>query len=114
MSKEKPEVLKAYVIEKETAYDTYDDEYYNLVIPVAIRETSVVFTNNYIGREFYKDINTGVKYERQCDLFFSYNEAVNQVLEDSEYYELDKCFEVLQKHFELINKIKGDKYVAED
>ena len=108
------EVLKAYVIEKETAYDNHDDSYYNLVVPVTIRETSVVFAYNYMGAEFYKDINTGVEYSRQHDLFFSYNEAVNQVLEDSEYDELDKCFKVLQKHFELVNKIKGDKYVAED
>lgn len=103
------EVLKAYVIEKETAYDNHDDPYYNLVVPVAIRETSVVFANKWMGTEFYKDINTGVEYGRQHTLFFSYNEAVKQVLEESEYMELDKCFEVLQKHFELVNKIKGEK-----
>ena len=43
----------------------------------------MVFAYNYMGAEFYKDINTGVEYGRQHTLFFSYNEAVNQVLEDS-------------------------------
>lgn len=103
------EVLKAYVIERETAYDNHDDEYYNLVVPVTIRETSVVPTNKWMGTEYYKDINTGFEYGRQHTLFFSYNEAAKQVLEDSEHKELDKCFEVLQKYFELVNEIKGEK-----
>jgi hypothetical protein len=103
------EILKAYVIEKETAYDNHDDPYYNLEVPVAIRETNVVFKHKWMGTEFYIDINTGAEYSRRHDLFFSYNEAVNQFLECSEYYELDKCFEILQKHFELVNKIKGEK-----
>lgn len=103
------EVLKAYVIERETAYDNHDDDYYNLVVPVTIKETNVVLTSVYMGMELYKDIKTGVIYHRRCDLFFSYNEAVNQILEESERDELDKCFEVLKKHFELVNKIKGEK-----